>query len=117
MAPIAVGPFMIGATIASRYAPAIESCEVAALRCRRSMCREAAPLVMAWVTIELESRLIGSIPEAPRSSRAMRRGMPEGSASTSWARRARITVQTCLSTSMLIDEGSRLAVPRARLKS
>ena len=75
------------------------------------------PVVMAWVTIDASSSVIGSMPEAPRSSKEMRRGIPEGSARISSARRARMTVQTSFRTSTLMDEGSRLAVPMVRLKS
>ena len=67
--------------------------------------------------IECPSRVIGSMPDAPRSSKAIRRGIPDGSARINSARRARMTVQTCFKTSRLMDEGSRLAVPMVRLKS
>ena len=72
---------------------------------------------MACVTIDASSRVIGSIPDAPRSLNVIRRGIPEGSARMSSARRARRTVQTSLRTSTLMDEGSRLAVLMVWLKS
>ena len=72
---------------------------------------------MVCVTIDASSRVIGSIPDGPRSSNEMRRGIPEGSARMSSARRARITVQTSFRTSTLMVDGSRFAVPIARLKS
>ena len=57
------------------------------------------------------------MPDGPRSSKEMRRGIPEGSARISSARRARMTVQTSFRTSTLMDDGSRFAVPMIRLKS
>ena len=59
MAPMAVCRFISGATMASRYSPAIGSIDrlgswVAEL------CSEAWPVVMAWVTIEASSSVIGS---------------------------------------------------------
>ena len=102
--------------MASRYSPAIGSTVVV-----RSSAAEwwsdAAALEMAWVTIDASSSVIGWMPDGPRSSKEIRRGMPEGSARISSARLARITVQTSFRTSMLMDEGSRVAAPMVRLKS
>ena len=82
-----------------------------------SMWSEAVWLSMAWVTKDPGSRWIGSTPDGPRSVNANRRGIPEGSAKMSCAWRARMTVQTWRRTSTLMEVGSRLVVPRARLKS
>ena len=116
MAPIAVCRFIRGATMASWYSPAIGS-TVAVRSCAAELCSEAWPVEMVCVTIDSSSRVIGSIPDGPRSSNVIRRGMPEGSARMSSARRARRTVQTSLRTSTLMVDGSRVAVPIVRLKS
>ena len=78
---------------------------------------DALPEAIASVTNDASWRVIDSMPDAPRSSKVIRRGMPDGSARISSARRVRMTVQTFFRTSTLMDEGSRLAVPIVRLKS
>ncbi len=80
-------------------------------------CSDASPVAMACDTIEASSRVIGSMPDAPRSLNEMRRGIPDGSARISSALRARRTVHTSLRTSTLMEEGSRFAVLMVRLKS
>ncbi len=102
--------------MASWYSPAIGS-TVTVRSCAAELWSEASPVEMVCVTIDPSSRVIGSIPDGPRSSNVIRRGIPEGSARMSSARRARRTVQTSLRTSTLIDDGSRFAVLMDRLKS
>ncbi len=72
---------------------------------------------MASATIDEGAKWIGSTPDGPLSVSNSRRGIPEGSASTSCAWRARITVQTSRNTVTLMYVGSRFVAPRARLKS
>jgi hypothetical protein len=99
--------------MAERHSPAMGSWLVPRFCGPVLLWRDAVPVVMAVVTKESGSRSINSIPDTPRWSNEIRRGIPDGSVSTSCARRARMTVQTCFNTSVLMDVGSRFACPSA----